>query len=215
MHGEDDGTNKRPILEVMSNDVQRYVLDANVLFSLPKRDLILSLARSGLLQARWTVRILEETRLALEKRFLQKNRNQLRSRRNALMTVKNIDSFNPDALIEGDFSTPPSYINLPDTGDNHVLYAAIICQADCIITDNLRDFPKSYLEKFSLQVATADEIIARTIDNNRLISRVAIEKLRQGLRNPPVTMSELLEIWEKNHGLSKTVNAILKSEDAH
>lgn len=198
----------------MPKNVQRYVLDANILFSLPKRDLILSLARSGLLQTRWIKRILEETRLALEKRFLQKNGNQLRSRRNALMTVKNIDLFNPDSLIEGDFSTPPNYIKLPDVSDTHVLYAAIKCQTDCIITDNLRDFPQSYLEKFSLKVATADEIVAKTIDENRLISRVAIENLRQGLNNPPVTMTELLEIWERNHGLAKTVNVILKIEDA-
>ena len=54
------------------------------------------------------------------------------------MTVKNINPFNPDSLIEGDFSSLPNHIKLPDAGDNHVLYAAIKCQADCIITDKLR-----------------------------------------------------------------------------
>lgn len=194
----------------MSKKIHHCVLDANIRFSLPKRDLILSLAKSGLLKARWTRKISDETQRALEKRFFQVNGNWLRSKRDAVMTVKNINSYNPSAIIDGDFSSPPSYINLPDKNDNHVLYEAIKCEADYIVTENLKDFPQSYLLNFSLKVATADEIISDTIGKHKLAAMVAVEKIRKRMNNPPVTMEELLELWSERHGLTETVKVISK-----
>ena len=53
----------------------------------------------------------------------------------------------PDCWVKGyEFIIPT--LTLPDGGDRHVLAAAIKCNADAIVTTNLKDFPKSTLDQY-------------------------------------------------------------------
>ena len=194
----------------MSSRIKRCIVDANVLFSAPKRDLIVSLSRAGLLHPFWTDIIISETRSALEKRFLRLNKGILRSRRDALRAVNALERHNPRSRLIGDFSSPPDHINLPDPKDNHVLYAAIECDADYIVTENIQDFPPNDLESFKIETRTADRLISETIEEFPLIAFDAIRTLQLRMVNPPVALDELLSKWKTIHKLTATVASLEK-----
>ncbi len=178
----------------MENSIRKCLIDANVLFSVPKRDLIVSLNRAGVIQAYWTGTILAETQRALEKRFFHQTSNSLRSKRDALRVLNNLNLYSPTSLLVGDYSNPPDFINLPYPNDNHVLFAAIESQAQFIVTDNLQDFPESALNDFRIEVRTADRLISEVIDEHPLISNHAVSMIQERLKNPPIDIDELLEI---------------------
>ena len=111
------------------------VYDANVLYPNTLRDLLIRIAQSGTVQARWTDKILEEMTSSL-----QRNRpdtrperlHRLRELMNGAVRDCLVSGYEP--LIEG--------LKLPDPGDRHVLAAAIKAGAQVIVTRNLKDFPK-------------------------------------------------------------------------
>ena len=194
----------------MSGQIKRCIVDANVLFSAPKRDLIVSLSRAGLLRPFWTDIIISETRSALEKRFLRQNKGILRSRRDALRAVNMLEYYNPESKLIGDFSSSPDHINLPDPKDNHVLYASIECDADYIVTENIQDFPKADLESFAIETRTADQLISETIEEFPVTAFGAVNKLQMRMVNPPVALDVLLSKWKTIHKLTATVASLEK-----
>lgn len=121
------------------------LLDACVLYPVPVADALMSLATAGLFAAKWTTRIEDEWMRALEMR-----RPDLVGRlgvRRDSMRAAVPDWEVPEAawaLLEGG-------IDLPDVDDRHVLAAAIAGHADCIVTNNLRDFPKSLLCRYEIE----------------------------------------------------------------
>jgi len=115
------------------------VLDACVLYSIAVTDALMSLATAGLYAAKWTVEIEHEWIRALET-----TRPDLSGR----LDVRR-DSMR--AAIP-DWEVPTAHwqrldlaVELPDPNDAHVLAAAIAGHADCIVTENLRDFPADIL----------------------------------------------------------------------
>lgn len=194
----------------MSGRITRCIVDANVLFSVPKRDLIVSLSRAGLLDPFWTEIIISETRSALEKRFLRLNKGILRARRDVLRAVNMLEYYNPESKLIGDFSSPPDHINLPDPTDNHVLHVAIECDADYIVTENIQDFPKADLQSFAIETRTADQLISETIEEFPVTALGAINKLQLRMANPPVALDDLLSKWRTIHKLTATVASLEK-----
>ena len=194
----------------MSGRITRCIVDANGLFSVPKRDLIVSLSRAGLLDPFWTEIIISETRSALEKRFLRLNKGILRARRDVLRAVNMLEYYNPESKLIGDFSSPPDHINLPDPKDNHVLHAAIECDADYIVTENIQDFPPNDLEAFKIETRTADRLISETIEEFPLIAFDAVVELHERMVNPPVAFDDLLSKWRTIHKLTATVASLEK-----
>ena len=110
------------------------VYDANVLYPSVLRDLLIRIAQAGLVQAKWTDHILDETF-----RNLTKNRPDLdpqrleRTRELMCASVR-------DCLVTG-YEPLIDVLELPDPNDRHVLAAAIRSRAQIIVTNNLRDFP--------------------------------------------------------------------------
>lgn len=113
----------------------RVVLDACVLFPTGLRALLLDAARAEYFTPLWSPRILDEWRLAARKQG---------SDAGAEIALLAVDW--PQASVDTsdvDIET----LWLPDTGDRHVLAAAIAGQADELVTANLRDFPSRLLAK--------------------------------------------------------------------
>ncbi|GAC1604294.1 MAG: hypothetical protein NVS3B25_33440 [Hymenobacter sp.] len=111
------------------------VLDACVLYPAPIRDLLLHLATLGLYTPKWTEIIHDEWTRNLLKNRQDLTAEQLQKTKAAMCgAFPDADVLHFEALIEA--------LELPDLDDRHLLAAAIRCQADIIVTSNLKDFPR-------------------------------------------------------------------------
>lgn len=110
------------------------VYDACVLYPAPLRDLLLQLAMTDLFRAHWTADIHKEWMRNVAAHRPDIAPEQLERTRQLM------DAHVRDCLVEGYENLIPS-IDLPDDDDRHVLAAAIIAEADVIVTYNLRVFP--------------------------------------------------------------------------
>lgn len=108
-----------------------------------------------------------------------------------------------DCLVE-DYEDLIEGLKLPDDDDRHVLAAAIHAACDAIITFNLKDFPRSYLAKFQLEILHPDEFLFQQFGLNTAAVVVAAQRCRARLKNPPRTAEEYLDTLEQQ-GLTKTV----------
>jgi hypothetical protein len=96
---------------------------------------------------------------------------------------------------------------LPDPDDRHVLAAAILCQAGTIVTFNLKDFPAATLEPLGITAQHPDEFIEHTFGISPAAVIAAVNDHRASLRNPPMTVEELLDGYLKQ-GLVTTVSLL-------
>jgi predicted nucleic acid-binding protein len=173
------------------------VLDACVLYPAPIRDVLLSLAAEGLFVVKWSDIIQNEWL-----RNLLANRPDLKKEQ-LFQTIKAMNLAFPDANVEN-FEVFISGVNLRDKDDRHVVACAIRCNADLIVTFNIKDFSTKELAKFGIEIQNPDELISNLIDINPKLVYKAISKMVKRLKNPKKTMDEVLTILEKC-GLKKSV----------
>jgi PIN domain len=165
-------------------------LDASVLYSAPLRDLLMHLALRDVFSARWSDRVQDEWMAALLRNRPELPPAQLhRTRR---LMNQHID----DALVSG-FEPIIEKLSLPDADDRHVLAAAIHCGAGLIVTVNLRDFPPSVLATHGIEARHPDRFVKNLL-NDRPDDVVAALRTQQAtLKNPPLSMDELLALFER------------------
>lgn len=160
------------------------VLDANVLFPVRTRDVLLTFAQEGLFRARLTDQIMDEW-----------SRNLIRLRPELEPSVRRqealikehfeecfVDGYEP--LIVG--------LELPDRNDRHVLAAAIRSSAQVIVTENHRDFPVEVLAPYDIETLGADDMLANTYGLFRQGGARALRRVRQRYDNPSMSASEFL-----------------------
>ncbi len=176
---------------MIPSSVSAAVLDACVLYPMPVRDLLLHLADFELYRPKWTVKIQEEW-----KRNLLKNRIDIKPQQ-LQRTTNEMNKAFPEANVESYEFLIPSVV-LPDTNDRHVLAAAIYCKADVIVTSNLKDFPNEYLRQFGLEAQHPDQFIANLIDLNTEKSLKAFLQQVSFLKNPPMTIMQVIAALEKS-----------------
>jgi predicted nucleic acid-binding protein len=174
------------------------VYDACVLYPAPLRDLLMELALTDLFRARWSDEIHKEWI-----RNVLKNRPDLEESQ-LLRTRAFMDANVRDALVTDFESLIPS-LELPDDNDRHVLAAAIRCNADVIVTFNLKDFPSDYLSSFDVEAQHPDDFILYLLDLFPIHVCRAVEKVRQRLRNPTMDRDRYLSNLLKQ-GLPQTVS---------
>ena len=182
------------------------LLDANVLYPAGLRDFLLRLADQYLytplwsadIHAEWIESVLSD-RPDLTADILEHTR--------AIM-----DQHFPDALVTG-YSARTAGLDLPDTGDIHVLAAAIEGGADLIVTHNLRDFPAGLLAPHGLTAQHPDAFIADLFDTDLEAALAAVRGHRAALKNPPRTADEHLVVLERL-GLNRTASRIRPHQDS-
>src|SRR5450759_478719 len=114
------------------------IYDANVLYPSTLRDVLIRLAQTGLVQAKWTETILDETFRSLHAKRPDLDETRLQRTRNLMnLAVRDAVVTNGEPLIGS--------LHLPDLDDRHVLAAAIRARAQIIVTFNLSDFPTEVL----------------------------------------------------------------------
>jgi hypothetical protein len=116
-----------------------------------------------------------------------------------------------NSLVKGyEFIIPT--LTLPDPDDRHVLAVAIHTKAKYIVTLNRRDFPKTILQAYGIEVVSPDEFVLRLFQKTPRSVLRAAKNHRLSLTRPPKTVDEYLVTLEKQ-GLSKTVALLLKHRD--
>jgi hypothetical protein len=167
------------------------LLDANVLYPAPLRDLLLQIAVTDIYKARWTADIHREWIESLLKNEPYRDRAKLERTRDLM------DSNARDALVTGYENLIPS-LQLPDPDDRHVLAAAIVGRCDVIVTTNLRDFPEAALAPFGIEAQHPDEFLCNHLNLAQGLFCGCVQKIRARLKNPPCTTDEYLATLTRN-----------------
>lgn len=181
------------------------LLDACVLAPALTRNLLLSLAEADFYRARWSRQILDETETAIERILADKGAPDATMR--ALTARLAMERAFDDAVVEGYEGVEGAVPTLPDTGDMHVVAAAIKSGASVIVTNNLKDFPAEALAPLHIDARSADTFIADTIDLDTGRSIPAIRRMRERLRRPEKS-AELLLLDMERFGLLQTVDVL-------
>lgn len=161
------------------------ILDACVLYPAPLRDVLLSLADADLYRVRWSIDIEQEWMRNLLAKRPELDRAKL-ERTCALMAT----AF-PDCLVQN-YQDLAEALRLPDKDDCHVLAAAIVGQADAVVTFNLRDFPIDVLTKFNIEPLHPDQFIVNQLELHEAVALSAVKAMRGRLRHPPISANDLL-----------------------
>ena len=102
-----------------------------------------------------------------------------------------MDSHVRDGLVTGHMPLIEALV-LPDADDRHVLAAAIRCDADVIVTKNLKDFPPDVLADYDIEPLHPDEFVMELLGSREASVCEAVKAIRDRLKNPPKSAEEYL-----------------------
>jgi hypothetical protein len=173
------------------------VYDACVLYPAPLRDLLIRVARTGVVRARWTEQILDECF-----RNIIADRPDL-SPDHLARTRAAMNKAIPDVLVTA-YEPLVAGIELPDPDDRHVVAAAIRAGAQAIVTMNLKDFPNDKLAPLGLEAVHPDDFVLDSVDLAPAAICAAVEAQAAALKKPPMTLAEVLDTLQRN-GLVQSV----------
>jgi predicted nucleic acid-binding protein len=176
------------------------VYDANVLYPNTLRDLLIRIAQSGTVQAKWTNEILDEMVAALSRNrpdIPPARLGRLRDLMNAAVRDCLVSGYEP--LIEGR--------KLPDSKDRHVLAAAIKSGAQVIVTRNLKDLPASDLEPWGIEAKSPDAFVLDQAGINMRAVAASVRQIADSRINPPESVEDVLSQLERD-GLVESVVAL-------
>lgn len=163
------------------------IYDANVLFPAPLRDLLVGIAQTGIVRARWTEQILDECFRNVLAQRPDLDEGRLRRTRELMNRAVR------DVVVTGHEGLLPDVV-LPDPNDRHVLAAAVRAGAQVIVTFNLKDFPDAALESLGIEAKHPDEFVLEVINlAPGAVSSVVVEQARR-LKNPPMGLSEVIDV---------------------
>ncbi|MFA1546709.1 PIN domain-containing protein [Actinomadura chokoriensis] len=166
------------------------VYDACALYGNTQRDMLIRVARSGLVQAKWTTTILDEM-----ERNLAAKRPGIPPEKLARLRVL-MNRAVPDVLVEG-YEPLIEGLKLPDPNDRHVLAAAIKAGAQMIVTSNLKDFPPDSLAPWNVEAKSPDDFVLDQIDFDDRVIWSCVQQIADSRINPPETMEDVLDSLER------------------
>lgn len=176
----------------------KAVLDTNVIYPIVIRDLLFWFAFYELYTPKWSATIFREWKAVMIRKEVTEQEAEKR--------VQRANSAFPDALVSN-YESLITHLTLPDENDRHVLAAAIKSNADIIVTNNLKDFPKDYLSSFGVSAKSADDFLTDIIDLNPDIAIKAFKEMVLNRKNPNMDEFEVLESLRRV-GLFDTANYI-------
>jgi predicted nucleic acid-binding protein len=176
------------------------IYDANALYGNAQRDLLIRIAQSGLIQAKWTDQILDEMLSNLGKKRPDIPPEKLGTLRELMnKTVR-------DCLVTG-YEPLIEPLQLPDPDDRHVLAAAIRSGAQVIVTTNLRHFPEAELAQWNVEAKSPDDFVLDQINIDARIVYSCVREIANSRWNPPDTVDDVLAELERA-GLVQSVAAL-------
>lgn len=172
------------------------VVDTNLIFPIEIRDILFWFAHDDLYTIKWSQHIFDEWISVMKRHNVDEVEIAKR--------VKMANQAFPDAMVLN-YEPLIESLTLPDEKDRHVLAAAIKTNANLIVTNNIKDFPKDYLGNYGLIAKTADDFLTDTIDLNNSIAVDSFKKLVFNRRNPEMDEYQVLDALRRN-GLEDTAN---------
>jgi len=176
------------------------IYDANVLYPSTLRDLLIRLAQAGLVQAKWSDRILDEVFTNLTTNRPDLNPDHLQRTRQLMCRAVR------DCLVQG-YEPLVDVLALPDPNDRHVLAAAIKARAQVIVTANVRDFPATALQPWNVEAKAPDDFVLDQIDLDRQTVHGAVQRIADSWQHPPGTVDDVLNSLHTS-GLVETAAAL-------
>ena len=148
----------------------RVVIDTCVLYPTVMREVVLGVARAGLIEPIWSARILEEwARAAL------KLGPEGAAQAQAEIALLRRDWPNAERPAAPGVA---ARLWLPDKDDIHVLAIAVDASADAIMTLNTKDFPRGTLADEGLDRMDPDGfVMAQWVDQPQTVAQVARDVL--------------------------------------
>jgi predicted nucleic acid-binding protein len=178
------------------------VYDANVLVGNTQRDLLVRIAQTGLVQAKWTSQILDEVLAAIGKSRPDIPSEKLTRLRELMMAAL------PDGLVH-DHEPLIEGLHLRDPDDRHVLAAAIKSGAQVIVTAD-KDFTETDLAPWSIQAKHPDDFVLDQIGINDRMIWGCVQQIADSRRGRPETVSDVLGQLERS-GLVRSAAALRRT----
>jgi SAM-dependent methyltransferase len=175
--------------------LHRGVLDASVLYVESVRSLLLWIADGGGFAPFWTQRILEETRNNLLEGgvIAAEQWDRLQAAMARTFPEATLDQAAVDALED----------EMPnEKKDRHVLAAAVVAEADLVVTSNVRHFLPADLAQVGKRSITPDGLLCELLHSAPSIVRESLELQAAHMRTPRTwTVPELLGLLAgRGHG---------------
>ena len=183
----------------------RAFLDTNVLYPLVIRDILLWFAYEELFLPFWSKHVLMEWSRVMKRNGL----TQIESQRRMHM----IQEACPFAMVRG-YESLIEQLDLPDEDDRHVLAAAIRVGADTIITQNLKDFPKSALYPLGIAAMNADTFLVGVIQKNPTKALRAFKQMVKQRKRPTQSSQEVIQSL-RSQGLKQTAELLYEMVFRH
>ena len=166
------------------------VYDANAMYGNTPRDLLIRIARAGLVQAKWTEDILDEV-------FGSLARNRPDIAQEKLTRLRElINSAIPDCLVTG-YEPLIEGLKLPDPKDRHVLAAAITAGAQVIVTADLKHFPAELLAPWNVEAKSPDDFVLDQISIDDRTVFACVQAIADSRNQRPETVDDVLGQLER------------------
>jgi predicted nucleic acid-binding protein len=175
------------------------VYDANALYGNTLRDLLIRIAQTGLVQAKWTDRILEEALGSVTKKHPDVTAEKMEHLRELMIRAV------PDCIVRGHEPLIEG-LHLRDPDDRHVLAAAIKAGAQVIVTSD-KDFTQEALGPWGIEAKTPDDFVLDQIDIADRMIWGCVQQIANSRTNPPETVEDVLGQLERA-GLVRSAAAL-------
>ncbi|WP_313420566.1 PIN domain-containing protein [Brevibacterium casei] len=184
------------------------VLDTSVLWPSLQRNFLLSLAAEGTYSPKWSTAILDELVFHEAEKLIKRGTPAEDAERSAERLIGQMSTAFDDALVT-DWERLEGTYGLPDPDDEHVLAAAIMCGAEVIVTENLKDFPASKLPA-PVRAIPARDFVHDTVRAHLTQSCRAVIAIcdRSGRHGPKLTAADLLTIFDDRYKMTETVELL-------
>lgn len=184
------------------------VLDTSVLWPSLQRDFLLSLAAERTYSPKWSTAILDELVFHEAEKLAARGSLPDEAKQSAQRLIDQMSGAFDDALVTGWEPLEGTY-GLPDPDDEHVLATAVMCDAEVIVTENLRDFPASKLPA-PIRAIPARDFVHDTVRAHLTQSCKAVIAIcdRSGRHGPKLTAPDLLNILDGRYGMTRTVELL-------
>lgn len=184
------------------------LLDTSVLWPSLQRDFLLSLAIERVYRPIWSEAVLAELEYHEGRKLVSRGVSEDEAQQRAAGLIDAMRDAFPDAMVIGWEPLEGTY-GLVDPDDEHVVAAAHLGGAGCIVTSNLRHFPAATLPGALEAISVADFVRdAVSFAPYRAVAALGQLAARTGRTGPVLTEADIIDILEGRYGMDEAATIL-------